>query len=99
VILIFTRRDYGALGALKRRPPGVSGQGRRQREWLSPKPNDSATGDGGIAAHLTILRVEVPMGSLADLLVDACFLPQWDPEDPRAVGEAFLSRRAAQLFP
>ena len=48
-----------------------------------------------IAAHLTILRVKVPMGPLADLLVDACFLPQWDPEDPRAVGEAFS--RVVQL--
>ena len=47
-----------------------------------------------IAAHLTILWVEVPMGPLADLLVDA-FLPQWDSEDPRAVGEAFS--RVVQL--
>ena len=45
-----------------------------------------------IAAHLTILRVEVPMGPLTDLLVDACFLPQWD---LRAVGEAFS--RVVQL--
>ena len=46
-----------------------------------------------IAAHLTILRVEVPMGPLADLLVDTCFLPQWDVV--RAVGEAFS--RVVQL--
>jgi hypothetical protein len=35
------------------------------------------------------------MGPLADLLVDACFLPQWDSENPCAVGEAFS--RVVQL--
>jgi hypothetical protein len=48
-----------------------------------------------IAVHLTFLRVEVPMGPLADLLVDACFLPQWNSKDPCAVGKAFS--RVVQL--
>jgi hypothetical protein len=50
VILIFARRDYGAVGALKRRPSPreIAVRERRQREWLSPKPNDSETGDGAL---------------------------------------------------
>jgi len=49
VILIFARRDYGALGALKRRLSSESAVRDGANEWLSPKPNDSQTGEGGIA--------------------------------------------------
>jgi hypothetical protein len=49
VILIFARRDYGALGALKRRPsPRELAVRDGANAKLSPKPNDSETGDGAL---------------------------------------------------